>query len=291
MTLAKVEGAPALARWTGRIALFSLVLAVFAVIGHRFFGLATPVLLALLKLAFAGAILAMVLAVLAAGRIWRHGGPGAARVVLALTIGLGMIAWPLSFYPTIQRLPMLNDVTTDAAAPPPFVTLANVRNKAGANGVSYNARDFAAIQREAYPDIEPMLVNRSVEETFDLVVDAVRRQRMRILRESPPVEENARVGSLEAVDRTMIMGFPDDVAIRVSGDDANARVDIRSASRYGRHDLGRNVERVRDVMREIVTRLESTIPGAAENRRKRNRSDKKSNGRTGADRKKADPRR
>lgn len=291
MTLAKVEGAPALARWTGRIALFSLVLAVFAVIGHRFFGLATPILLALIKLAFAGAILAMVLAVLAAGRIWRHGGPGAARVVLALTIGLGMIAWPLSFYPTIQRLPMLNDVTTDAAAPPPFVTLANVRNKAGANGVPYNARDFAAIQREAYPDIEPMLVNRSVEETFDLVVDAVRRQRMRILRESPPVEENARVGSLEAVDRTMIMGFPDDVAIRVSGDDANARVDIRSASRYGRHDLGRNVERVRDVMREIVTRLESTIPGAAENRRKRNRSDKKSNGRTGADRKKADPRR
>ncbi len=291
MTLAEVEGAPALARWTGRLAIFSLVLAAFAIIGHRFFGMATPVLLALLKLAFAGAILGLVLAVFAAGRIWRHGGPGAARVVLAITIGLGMIAWPLSFYPTIQRLPMLNDVTTDTVAPPAFVTLLNVRKNTGANSMTYNADVFAALQQKAYPDIKPMLVNRSVEETFDLVVDAVRRQRMRILRETPPADENAGVGSLEAVDRTLIMGFPDDVAIRVTGNDASARVDIRSASRYGRHDLGRNVERVRDLMREIVARLESTIPGAAENRRKRGRSNKKSNVRKGADRKKEDPRR
>lgn len=291
MTLAKVEGAPALARWTGRVALFSLVLAAVAVIGHRFFGMATPVLLALLKLAFAGAIFGMVLAVFAAGRIWRHGGPGAARVVLALTIGLGMLAWPLSFYPTIKRLPMLNDVTTDVAAPPQFVTLADVRAGPEANGAGYNAAAFAALQHKAYPDIEPMLVNRSVEETFDLVVDAVRRQHMRIVRETPPAQENARTGSIEAVDRTMIMGFSDDLAVRVNGDDANARVDIRSASRYGRHDLGRNVERVRSLMREIVNRLESTIPGAAENRRRRGRPDKTSSGRKGADRRKADPRR
>ena len=93
---------------------------------------------------------------------------------------------------------------------------------------------------------------------------------------------------------TMILGFSDDVSIRVTGDDGASRVDIRSASRYGRHDLGRNVERVRALMREIVGRLESTIPGAAENRRKRTRPDKDGKepiARKGADRKKADPRR
>ena len=275
MTLAKVEGAPALARWTGRIALFSLVLLVFAIIAHRFFGMATPVLLALLKLAFAGAIAAMVLGLAASIRIWRHGGPGVARVVTAVVIGVGMLAWPLSFASELRRLPMLNDITTDTVSPPQFVTLANVRD-APANGTGYKGSAFAALQKQYYPDIVPMFMNRSVEETSDLAADAVRRLRMRILRENPPGEDNGRQGFVEAVDRTMIMGFPDDIAIRVTGDDTTARIDVRSASRYGRHDLGRNVERVRNLMREIVVRLESTIPGAAENRRKRARTKKPS---------------
>lgn len=294
MTLAKVEGAPALARWTGRISLFSLVLIVFAISGHRFFGLATPVLLDLLKVAFAGVLLSLVTALIAAVHVWRHGGSGGARIVVSLAIGLGILAWPLTLLPDVQRLPMINDITTDTVSPPEFTSLADVRSAAGR--AAYDATGFAALQRKSYPDIVPMDVNRSVEETFDLVVDAVRRQRMRIVRETPPGDENGRVGSLEAVDRTMIIGFNDDVAIRVTGDDTASRVDIRSASRYGRHDLGRNVERVRGLMREIVGRLESTIPGAAENRRKRARPEKGRGGteptaRKGADRKRADPRR
>lgn len=293
MTLAKVEGAPALARWTGRIALFSLVVLAFAIVGHRFFGLATPVLLSLVQLALAGALVSVILAVIVAVRIWRHGGVGTARVVTAIVVGGGMLAWPLSFYPTIKRMPAINDITTSPANPPPFNALAGSR-AAPANGTAYDASHFAALQQASYPDLVPLKVNRSCEETFDLVVDAVRRERMRIVRETPPAEDNGRVGSLEAVDRTLIIGFNDDVAIRVTGDDANAEVDIRSASRYGRHDFGRNVARVRDLLHEIVVRLESTIPGAAENRRKRKGSaepEEAPSERKGAGRRKAAPRR
>lgn len=291
MTLARVEGAPALARWTGRIAAFSLVLLIFALVGHRFFGMATPVMLDLLKVAFAGAIGAILLGLIASVQIWRNGGPGFARVVTAFLVGGGMLAWPLSFYPVMASLPSLNDVTTDTQNPPAFDALASSRD-ARANGVAYRGKKFAALQAQAYPDIVPLQVSRSCEETFDLVVDAVRRQKMRIIRETPPAEDNRRQGSVEAVDRTMIIGFPDDVAIRVTGDDAHARVDIRSASRYGRHDLGRNVRRVRDLMREIVGRLESTIPGAAENRRRRPAAEADpASEPKGADRKKAAPRR
>ena len=183
-----------------------------------------------------------------------------------------MLAWPLVYYPKMQSLPTLNDVTTDTADPPAFRALATVRD-APANGIDYRKEPFAARQQAAFPDIRPIFVNRSGSETFDLVVDAVRRQRMRIVRETPPSDANGSLGSLEAVDRTLILGFRDDVAIRIIGDDNAARIDIRSASRYGRHDLGRNVKRVRDLMREIVTRLESTIPGAAENRRRRRSKD------------------
>lgn len=273
MTLAKVEGATALVRWTGRIALFSLVLGVVAIVGHRFLGMATPVLLSLLLVAFAGAMIGLLLAFYASVRIWRNGGAGAARILVAVVIGLAMIAWPLSFYPELNRLPMLCDVTTDTADPPRFVTLASVRNGTAANGVEYNSA-FAERQLKAYPDIEPLLVNRSVEETFDLVANAVRRLRMRIVRETQPGEQNGE-GSLEAVDRTLIMGFSDDVAVRVTANSSGSRIDIRSASRYGRHDLGRNAGRMRELMREIVARLEATIPGASENRRKRHRGKSK----------------
>lgn len=273
MTLAKVEGATALVRWTGRIALFSLVLGVVAIVGHRFLGMATPVLLSLLLVAFAGAMIGLLLALYASVRIWRNGGAGAARILVAVVIGLAMIAWPLSFYPELNRLPMLCDVTTDTADPPRFVTLASVRNGTAANGVEYNSA-FAERQLKAYPDIEPLLVNRSVEETFDLVANAVRRLRMRIVRETQPGEQNGE-GSLEAVDRTLIMGFSDDVAVRVTANSSGSRIDIRSASRYGRHDLGRNAGRMRELMREIVARLEATIPGASENHRKRHRGKSK----------------
>lgn len=292
MSLAKVEGAPALARWTGRTALFSLVLLLFAIVAHRFFGMSPPLLLSLIKLAFAGAIVAIVLGLVCAVRIWRHGGPGGARILTAFVVASGMLAWPLAYYPTMKRLPEINDVTTSTDSPPAFQVLVASRS-APANGAAYRADLFSALQLAAYPDLKPLIVNRSSEEVFDLVVEAVRRQKFTIVRETPPGPMNGRVGNIEAVDQTLIMGFKDDVAVRVSGGDSEARVDVRSASRYGRHDLGRNVQRIRALLREIVVRLESTIPGAAENRQVRKRvpeREEKPSVRKGADRKKEAPR-
>ena len=293
MTLAKVEGAPTLPRWTGRIALFALVLLLFAIVAHRFFGMSTPLMLSLIKLAFAGAIGAIVLGLVSAVGIWRNGGPGGARILTAFVVAAGMLAWPLAYYPVTKRLPEINDVTTSTGSPPAFQALAAARNSP-ANGAAYRSDRFAALQLAAYPDLKPLIIDRSSEEVFDLVVEAVRRQKLAIVSETPPGPMNGRVGSIEAVDQTLVMGFKDDVAVRVGGGDSQARVDVRSASRYGRHDLGRNVQRIRALLREIVVRLESTIPGAAENRSSRRRGperEEKSSVRKGADRKKEAPRR
>jgi uncharacterized protein (DUF1499 family) len=256
---ARPEAPSFFARWTSRIALFAVVLVATAVVLHRLLGMPTPVALNLIKLAFAGAILALVLAVLAAARIWRTGEPGTARVVVAVLAGLGLLGWPLVYAPTVARLPEINDVTTDTASPPPFVVLAAQRPP-GANAPQYPGEAFALRQRDAYPDLQPLRIERSVEETFEIAAEALRRQRMTIVREEPPAA--GRPGALEAVDRTLVMGFTDDVAVRVTGDQAQAVIDIRSASRYGRHDLGRNAERIRRVLREIVARLEATVPAA-----------------------------
>ena len=56
---------------------------------------------------------------------------------------------------------------------------------------------------------------------------------------------------IEATARTPIMGFRDDVVIRVSPTSDGARVDMRSASRYGLYDFGANAARIRSLLEDI----------------------------------------
>ncbi len=249
------------ARWTSRIALFSVGLLVIAMLLHRLLSLPTTIAINLAAVAFVGAAVSILLAIAAAVGVWRTGRPGTSRIVFGTVVSLGLLGWPLVFLPSYERLPKINDVTTDAANPPPFVALARLRGP-GANTPLYPRDKFASLQHAAYPDIKPIDINRSADEAYELAADAIRRLKMEIVSQEPPDLEAGRPGMLEAVDRTLILGFYDDVAIRVSGDDERARIDVRSASRFGRHDLGRNAERVRQVLKEIVVRLESVVPAA-----------------------------
>ena len=52
-------------------------------------------------------------------------------------------------------------------------------------------------------------------------------------------------GRIEATAVSEWFGFKDDIAIRIVADGAGARLDMRSASRTGAHDLGANADRVR----------------------------------------------
>jgi hypothetical protein len=47
------------------------------------------------------------------------------------------------------------------------------------------------------------------------------------------------------------MGFREDVVVRVRPDGDGARLDVRSASRYGPHDLGGNAARITRLVNEI----------------------------------------
>ena len=249
------------ARWTSRIALFSVGLLLIALLLHRLLSLPTTIALNLAAVAFAGAAVSILLAIAAAVGVWRTGRPGTSRIVFGTVVSFGLLAWPLVFLPRYERLPKINDVTTDTANPPPFVALARLRGP-GTNAALYPGDKFASLQHAAYPDIKPIEINRSVDEAYELAADAIRRLKMEIISQEPPDLELGRPGILEAVDRTLILGFYDDVAIRVTGDEEKARIDVRSASRFGRHDLGRNADRVRQVLKEIVVRLESVVPAA-----------------------------
>ncbi len=247
-----------LARWTSRVAFFSLGLLGAAIFLHRLFPMPTTVAVNIVIAAYIAAGMAMALAVMAGVQIWRTGKPGAARVAVASIVGAGLLGWPLWFLPQIRALPAINDVTTDTAAPPAFVALAKERGRA----VDYPKARFAGQQAEAYPDLRSLVIDRGVDEAFELASDAVRRLKIKVVREEAPAAAGGR-GGIEAVDRTTVFGFYDDVAIRVQGDQRRSQIDIRSASRFGRHDLGRNAERIRHILKEVVARLEATVPTAS----------------------------
>ncbi len=266
MKFVTTDSTSPLALWTTRLAVFSIGLAASTMFLHRLFAMHTPIALNLFKLAFAGAGLAIVLGVMAAARIWRTGERGSSRVLAGLVLGTGLLAWPLSQLPLIATLPAVNDLSTDPLDPPPFSALAGKRGP-GANGPRYPREAFARAQAEAYPDLRALEIDRSSAEAFGLATDALRTKLfMTIVREQPPDPETGQPGFIEAEDQTLLLGFRDDVAIRVKGDGDRARIDVRSASRYGRHDLGRNAERMRRILKEVVVRLEETVPApVAEN--------------------------
>ena len=256
----RLRETPAIARWTTRVALFSCILALVALVGHRFGPMPTVTAFNLLIIAVVGAILALLLGLAASAVIWREGSTGALRVTLGMMMALALIGWPLTFLSALRNLPAINDVTTDTNAPPRFVDVIKQRGP-GANSANYPVQ-FAKLQADAYPDLKPMFIERPAEEAFEIAREAVFRQKMTIVREQPPENAPGHPGAIEAVDRTPILGLYDDVAIRVEGDNVRSRIDLRSASRFGRHDLGRNAERMRRLLREIVARLEATVPSA-----------------------------
>jgi len=86
-----------------------------------------------------------------------------------------------------------------------------------------------------------------------VVRDTVKALNWKVIDEQAP--EGGRTGYIEAADRTFVFGFTDDIAIRITGSSKASKIDIRSSSRFGQHDLGRNAERIRHFFGEVKSRL------------------------------------
>ena len=250
------------ARWASRLVFFCAFLLIAALFLHRVFGLATPVAMNIALMAFIGAATALVLAAVAGADIWVTGRQGAARVVVSSVMSLALLAIPAGLLILSRDWPRLNDVSTDTENPPAFVKIAALR-PADANPITYRKDDFASIQKAGYPDLKTLAVPRSADDTFDVVLQALTKLKLKPVSEVVPSDAPNGAGLIEISDRTMVLGFRDDVVIRVAGNETAAKIDVRSSSRYGRSDFGRNAERVRGILREIVARLEATVPSAA----------------------------
>ena len=89
-----------------------------------------------------------------------------------------------------------------------------------------------------------------------MVQKAIAARGWRIIDQTRPGGRSG-IGHVDMVDRTLIMGFQDDVTVRLRPLAGQTRIDIRSASRTGRHDFGANAKRIQRFAEELQTQLDA----------------------------------
>ena len=142
-------------------------------------------------------------------------------------------------------VPPIHNITTDTDDPPQFRSLVAVREAEGANPHKYDS-ELAGVQQEAYPHIKPLISTVSSGEMFRRVVTTLESMNMEV------VAQDAVSGHVEATDETFWFGFKDDVVVRVQAEGSGSIVDIRSVSRVGQSDLGKNAERIAAIIAALA---------------------------------------
>ena len=157
---------------------------------------------------------------------------------------------PLGFQAQGRGVPLIHDITTDLENPPAFVDIVPLRADAP------NTHEYVAVVEsrgrqfpvegmqagfEGYADITTIELDVSMDEAFAMARDAVLDLGWSVVAIVP------QEGRIEAYDKTAFFGFIDDVVIRVQADgDAASKIDVRSKSRVGLSDVGKNAARIRE---------------------------------------------
>ena len=247
-----------LATWSRNLAVFAVVAVLVSILIVRFGFLEIRPALATFFGALACAGVSMLVGLAGAARIWQSGERGMSRILLAFLIDAALLAYPAYLGLQYRKLPAIHDITTDPIDPPRFEALARLRSGDGANPAVYAGLYSAEQQRIAYPDIETVELELPVQRAYEITLQLVTKRKWLIIDERPP-QPPRRIGRIEAVARTPIMGFREDISIRVVPDDEDSRVDIRSASRYFESDLGSNAARVRKLIEDLNNAAELDV--------------------------------
>ncbi len=235
--------------WTALLLGLACVATVLlAALGYRSGGLGLGATVQAIRWGTTGALAGVVLAVLAMGIAKPAGARRKALLVAvaALVLNALVAAPPLYLVAQAKQLPLIHDITTDTRNPPHFVAVVPLRSGAP-NPVDYDPAN-AAKQQRGYPDIAPLvLANIPPAQSFARAEHAARALGWSIVSAAP------QQGRLEATDSTPLLGFKDDIVVRIRADGTGqgSVVDVRSVSRVGLSDIGTNAKRIRAFLREL----------------------------------------
>ncbi len=210
-------------------------------LGWWYFGTGFIILIAAAGIGLLGALADAASAVVVRGPAAKH-----IFIIALLGVVIGLLATGIPAYwvRAAYRMPAIHDITTDMNDPPAFVAIMPLRQDA-ANPATYGGAKVAAAQKEAYPDIRPLILPMSVRSAFPRALEEAKKMGWTIVAADPAE------GRIEATAETFWFGFTDDIVVRVRPDDFGSRVDVRSVSRVGLSDLGTNARRIMMYLRAL----------------------------------------
>ncbi|CAM4465237.1 DUF1499 domain-containing protein [Shewanella livingstonensis] len=167
-------------------------------------------------------------------------GKGILTSTIALLLGLAVLS------PSIMALvikpvkyPPIHDITTNTQSLPQFEFLTDSRIGAK-NSLVYGGEEIATQQLQAFPNIQPIATDLSVEAAYQKALTVAKTMGWSIVAQDP------KALRFESTATTPFFNFADDVVIVVSALEQGSRIDLRSVSRIGIGDAGVNAKRIQE---------------------------------------------
>lgn len=287
------------AAWSRRLGRFSLLLAVIALLLHRFDTLELPNTVAAVLLAAVLAVFVLGLSMIGFFMLWHIGAKGGHASFSGMVMAL-LILIPVGLAASrFVLLPRIHDISTDVQNPPEWLEEPEIKPSwiPRSDGTRPEARQ---LQIEAYSQITGRRYEGAIDRVL-LGVQAVAREkkwtqvanvgvealvdglepssgdaesgeeagisngeadpaRAPLPAPRPNIEDEllAPMPSFAVVQyrtRTLVLGIPQDVLIRLSEEEQTTFVDMRAATRDGEHDFGINADLIRTFLRDLDLQL------------------------------------
>ncbi|WP_049735341.1 DUF1499 domain-containing protein [Rhizobium ecuadorense] len=283
------------ARFARLLGAFSLVLALAVLIAHRFGGLATPYLVLLLIAAAGCGLLAALLAAVGLRSLWVSGAEGGLAALAALIYAAFPLTIGAFAAEQYLSLPDIYDVSTDPVSVPDWLSPPHAdqiwlkRNPVTPEDREKQMTAYPELTGRRYEGALDRVLEavRKVakQSGFTIVRSSGTSEPDRDPEDGPakpapgdeavadapgiipvptprPYDDDvaklirgANGVTLQASNRTLILGLRFDILIRLREEAETTFVDIRVASRYGQHDLGFSAAIAGDYLKALDSEL------------------------------------
>lgn len=239
--------------WARRVGALALPLGVIALLLHRGHIVTSENFMVIEAIALVLAALAVVMAIVAFIRLWFTGDQGWWKATIAFVFGALCLAPGAYFGYLYVKQPSAADVSTDFANPPALVSFVEAR---------FVTPDQRARIENQFPNARSRNYPVAAPDMFDAVASLVDDRGWDVHLTRKPTGE-LDTGEINAV-VTTLLGFREEVAIRVTGAADGSTVAMRSTSLSDFPDFGENGARIEafllDLDNQVTDMLRSAGP-------------------------------
>ncbi len=237
--------------WARRFGSLALPLAIVPVFMHRERMIMSSDFHVVEFVAIGVAAIALVLALGAFARLWVTGDLGWGKAVTGLLLSLVVLLPAAFLFSLTLRYPAVSDITTDFARPPGLVSETAAAPVTGA---------WRPVLEAAFPNARNRSYPIEASQMFALVASLVENrgweQRARREPQTPLAE-----GQINSI-ATTLLGWRDEVAIRVSGTASGSTIAMRSAALHAGPDFGENGRRIEEFLAALDQRVTEMLRNA-----------------------------